>query len=626
MLRRKEQWLTIAAFAALIAFALWFCGFAIIESDYHWHVAAGRLMRDMGGFIRIDPFAWTREGLAYGSNHEWLAQVIFSFIADIGVSAEIVFRSLIVALTAIVLLSIGGRTAWLGLPLAIIVLTLSIGGFTDRPQLFTFLLLALSLWTALSYLERPNRRLLVLFPVMHILWINVHGAAAVLNAFVVGALFLQECWNGWRAGWESEQKRSIGAIAIALLALLPASLLSPMGTENLSYLLQLKSDATVNVIQEWRPRMLATYAKELWPIFAMAIAALALGRRHVPFALIILLPLLWLSRQAYRHEMLLNFAVLGIVMHQLKIWRPEGRKFWIATALIIVSLVPLTLHARAVRLGFIQRNHAYGTLRDRVGGAVVFLQREGIALGKPFNTYNLGSELDGALQPLGGKVFVDGRNIDFGDTFLTPLFAAATTAQGWDALERQYGFTVALIDYEEPAADEPMPYIAHLRDNPSWMLVFMNDFTAVYLKDVPSNHPTMQSFAYRFIDPVGFRRTPNPTTETVKGIETELKRMMREDPDGIRAGILLARLYASNGLLEPAETIFRDLVKKHPQDYRPLEELALMLTKAHRFEEAAYAFDRMRDLLGTIDGPDIHAAIADAFDKQGATEWAERYR
>lgn len=638
-----DRWLSLAAALAISIFIALLCDFAIIESDWFWHVAAGDLMRATGGLIHTDPFSWTREGLPYGSNHEWLAQVLFSVVAGFDTHAEILLRTTVVAATTVLLMTLGGRLLWLGLPLAMIVLSASIGGFMDRPQILTFLMLACSLWVAMKYLSgntsstcgdtsttaagrRPAPIFLFLFPIIQILWINLHGAAAILNVMIVGALLVQEGRSAWRSGW-ADGKRPLIVVIVALIALLPASLISPMGTENITYLLRLNADATVQAIQEWRPRELAIYIKALWPVYLIAIGALAWGRRNIPFMLLVALPMIYLSRQAYRHEMLLSFALLAITMDQLRAERVQEffekpRMRMIAVVAVIVLAIPLGFHAKNVKYGFLQRNHAFGDVRDRVGPAVAFAQGANVDLTKPFNTYNLGSELDGHLLALGGKTFVDGRNIDFGDEFLTRLFAAGATTESWNALEQEYGFTTALIDISD---SEPMPYISHLRDNPSWVLVFMDDFTAVYLKDVTINHPTIQQSSYRFIDPTGFRRVATPNADTVAGIETELKRAIAGSPNNVSATILLARLYGANSLVTQAESLLRGAIEAHPLDYRPHEELALLLTKTQRFAEAADAFDTMLALLGTIDDADVRTGIAEAFTKAGGEEWAGRY-
>lgn len=644
---------SLGALVLLTLAIFWLCDFAITESDFSWHVAAGRLMRETWHFIHVDPFAWTRGGLPYGSNHEWLAQIILSLAADYGAHAVVFLRSVLVAATFSILLLIGGRLAWIGLPLAFLVLTPSIGAFVDRPQLFTFVLFAGSLLAAARFLSasrpcQPSEALakegtgaLAIFPLLQILWVNVHGGAAVLNVIVVFALFIQSLWERKNVLW----------VGLTLLSLLPASLVSPMGFQNITYLLRLQGDVTVNVIKEWMPRSLPTYLAAWWPVYLFLIGALAFGRRNLPFSIVVLLPLIYLSRSAYRHEVLFGLAALVIAMMQLPLpsissrlpfrhvlhsfsdggsQEPkEGReRVWergyvSMMAAVALLTVPILYQSRNASWGFVQRERAYGAvLRDRVAGAVAFLDRNGLRDEKTFNTYNVGGELIGH----GRKVFADGRNIDYGDAFLTALFAAATSAESWKTLEDQYGFTVAIVDFQEPDGDSPVPYVDHLSRNSAWSLAYLDDFVAVYVAEKLMNQLTNEQASYTYIDPRGLKKIANPTPATLSAIEAELKRMMEANPDGIRATMMLSRMLSARGALVEAENLLRRTVDQHPNDYRPHEALGLFLIKTGRYEEASKKFDVMLSLLGNIANNDVREGIALAFEQYGATSFAERYR
>ena len=102
---------------------------------------------------------------------------------------------------------------------------------------------------------------------------------------------------------------------------------------------------------------------------------------------------------------------------------------------------------------------------DFAKGAVDFLEREKIT-GTMFNTYGIGGYLLYRGYP-DRKVFIDGRNVDYGLDFMARTYAGGVDADRWKALEDEYNLTYAVVDYDAIRTLESLPY-SQILDVDQW--------------------------------------------------------------------------------------------------------------------------------------------------------------
>ncbi len=270
------------------------------DNSFLTHLATGREMLD-SGIVRNDVFTWTSPGEPIVVQ-SWLASFIYAVIDDLAGFHGL--RLLMVVLTA----TIAGL-AWLlteragSLENRVLIMapTLLIGlrAWTERPLLFAFVLLALTLVMAEG---RGNTRWLVL---VGIIWVNVHGS------WPLGLVLLGARWFGARLDRRpaSRDKASFAWLSTGLIV---GGVLNPYGPAMLVFPLELlgKRD-TLRFVSEWQ----ASSFQSMWtraflllivalvvaakragwqlvlPAVGFAIAAL-LSARNIPVAAIVLLPTL----------------------------------------------------------------------------------------------------------------------------------------------------------------------------------------------------------------------------------------------------------------------------------------------------------------------------------------------
>jgi hypothetical protein len=273
--------LSVVVFAGLVAFL---CAFKVDDLDVWYHLKAGKLMVRTGALIRIDPFAYTREGQPYLATYEWLGQIVLYLIhAAGGSTALILFRTAFVALAFFLLSAINRPALWIALPVALLGAARELPNLTERPHLFDYVLLATFLLVATRILDaggKPTRRMAILLVGLEILWVNLHGGAALLGVTIFGALLLQVAWDA-RSLWSNpsalwSEHRLLILISAGLVA---AQFVFPSGL-SFAYLYYTFTDKTPSFIQEWQPRAWGPYIRDLAPWF-FSDSGFCRGRRSV---------------------------------------------------------------------------------------------------------------------------------------------------------------------------------------------------------------------------------------------------------------------------------------------------------------------------------------------------------
>lgn len=627
------------AMALLVAACLvWVCAFKIFDRDFWWHVTAGKVMWQTGSLIQIDPFAYTREGMAYLATHEWMAQLVLFGVMDwFGVNGIIVFRTVMCILTFGLLLCISPRRIWpLGF-LAVYAANMVRGGFLERPQLFTFVIFAAMLLLACRFLETENWRrkvwLCVTFCVLELLWVNMHGGAALLGIVLIGCVFLQRMADAIRGEWDAKKDALLlcgTGVLFGIIFILP-----PNGFESISYVWNLLHDQTIAFIAEWQPREWGLYLLEITPFWLMAIAAIIIGRRRWIFCTVLLLATGYLSRQAFRHETLFVMATLAIIFYQAgqsarfdPLWHWVSALKWrapVMTVLILAILLP----AVQVR-GYNFRRHdnlfGYGAF-DLAKGATDFLESEKIG-GNMFNTYGIGGYLIYRGYP-DRKVFIDGRNVDFGFDFMARTYAAGVNAERWKELEDTYQLNYALVDYDVIRLEDHIPYSMHLDTNPDWRVVYVDDWVAVYLKNTPENAEVIKKYAYTYLTPTNLQFHSDfsfvPKDKRPE-LAQELARAIESSPQSIKARLILAGLLLQTEQPEQAEALAHDALTVRPRSPEPYGVLAALAVKQEDWKKAADMYGTAIKLAGDEYKNINYGFVAMVYENAGNTRKAAYYR
>ncbi|MBI1812800.1 hypothetical protein HY285_02810 [Candidatus Peregrinibacteria bacterium] len=609
------------------AFIVWVGFFKMFNADVWWHIRAGQVMWETKHLIHTDPFAYTRAGMPYLATHEWLAQLLFAATYALGGGAGIVVLRIASMLLGFgILLAIDRRSIW---PNVLLVMGAAIAtsqGFLERPQLFSNVLFAMSLLLCFRLLgsgKRSSRRTTPFALVgIEILWVNLHGAAALLLLIPLGAIGLQ-----WLVEREWERARMATITGIGVVA---ASFVSPNAIGNFHYLWLLLTDRTARLLLEWNPSPWTDYLLRIGPFWLIAAAAIVWTRRKPVAAVMILLVMGILSRMALRHEVLFLITVLAVIFYELShnvTWKQfleKAQEQWAMMTALGLAVTALLIRAHLPSQMILARGNLV-----RLGsfspaqGAEEFLERNHID-GKIFNTYLIGGYLLLRKRP----VFIDGRNDDYGAAFLRQTFAANEDPGIWEELERRYGFTVAVIEYGPRRPGDPFSF-TFLKDNTAWKLVYVDDWAAVYLKSIPEDASLIARFGYRVVTPESLTRNAfslsNIPSETAT-LHRELERVSVEDPRGTKALLLLGAIDGQSGNLNAAAADAARAISRAPNQYEGYALLGSILAAEERWSDAATMFRRAISLARYLPVHISNGKIAEIFERAGDPVFGRQLR
>jgi hypothetical protein len=514
--RNLSGWHAAALWVSLLALAAALSLQQIYSFDYWWHLRTGALITETASVPEADPYTFTVADARWIDIH-WLFQLGLHAIHSLGGHAAVAGAKLVLVFALVGLLaSIGGlrsRPA-VGVVAIALVLLVTADRFAPRPELPSFVLLA----AVLAVLDRqrepagigrspPARRAAGIAAILAIqlLWVNLHGLFAL--GIAVCAIYLVGELVGGLAGQRPSAPR-VRWLAAATALSAAASLANPNFVDGALYPLRQLAMIASPEGSEVFARLSAELRSPLDPraaanplatallvtLGALSLGAMALnGRRLRTSDPLLFAAFLYLALAAQRNAALFAIAAAALLMRNFNDFldhRPgriarSPRLHAAGTALVCLVLLALAVDGALGRLlprlgsyrepgfGVIDVVHPVGAAewiaRERPPGPIAHYQRDG-------------GYLIWRLHP-DYRVMLDGRLEVFGPGRLNALRIVGP--ERFQALDRQYGFGVALLSYTRLARD----LIPWLYRQPEWKLVFVDEVAAVFVR-APQGRPS----------------------------------------------------------------------------------------------------------------------------------------
>lgn len=515
----------------------------IFTSDFGTHIAMGREIVQ----TRSLP---DKEFLNYPSlgrpnpNGEWGFQVllylVFAAAGMYGVSFlcwAVVFGIFLLIHRATVL-----RGAH---PLLAVLAIFAFSGFLririqPRPEIFTYLFTALTIFLLSEYYFGKWKNLVYLFPPMILLWANMHPTY-LMGLILCGAFFAdalaRAVWNG-EFRWERLRTWVIAPVAVGVLGLLLCGL-NPSGYDGI--LLPLHLISRGGAAGGGNPVLLSI--SELTPVkqtgfYAYYMAAVtfggvslflgALGRRVYLldlFLFAIAFKGAWDSARAV--SMMGLFLSPGASLHltgflaKVGDWFPPkpaskdretdkgaGRKkdrsrdkgkrtgarkgpahsprglSWGRATITAATVVVLAIFGgTTLAFSFSQLQYGVGMTEHKFSFAAADFLRKNPIRGNMFNFFDIGGFLDWQLYPK-ALTFIDGR------TYNQNVFMEHQTVTGampgWKGVLEKHGVTYVVAKTMD-SSGMILPIIAALTNDPGWRLVFADGLFVVFVLNTPEN-------------------------------------------------------------------------------------------------------------------------------------------
>jgi len=428
-----------------------------LDTDMWWHLRAGEETWDSQAVYLVDTISYTRAGETWTS-HSWLTQVIMIGLYKLG---EYKALSLWVGVTAaismlFVYLQMEGH-ALIKTSLVLFASFVSSVVWTPRPQMFSFLLLAITGFIIFRFKTKRKKQLYWLVPIF-IVWSNLHGGY-VLGTILIISVIIGEIFDQV-LGKESENSlnwNEICRLAIWGTAGFGLAAVNPNGVKMWIIPFQTIGIASLqNFINEWASPdfhqpiqqlvlvlLFGTFAavglskrrlsgSELISVTTFGILALTARRNFGPFALVatpVLSKHLASLLPEWKSHLTGRFKIISDLTEYQNKSRQEINK---TIQLIVNTVVVFTLIFTA---GYKWINVSNREFVDKTEqkiypvDALNWIKKERPE-GNLLNEYNWGGYMAWNLREY--QVFVDGRTDLFGDEIIGNWLDLVNAVGDWE--------------------------------------------------------------------------------------------------------------------------------------------------------------------------------------------------
>lgn len=325
------------------------------DPDLWVHLLTGRRILESAAVPRVDDLSYTAAGAPW-VDHEWLAQVLMAAAyLHLGDTFLWLLKLAVGCVTAWLLwrpIAAGSRRFWVRAVVMLLAVTVVSRGFAVRPQIFTYLGVALLLrWLEGRGGESPRAGAgsLVAVAAAFALWANLHGG------FVAGLGILAVYAAVTPGLFDARRWRFLLAAAVGVCA-------NPYGVTMLAYLG--RELFAPHPSTEWQPLAVGDPAQTTFLLLVAALSAtlpFAQTLRRAPWRAALCVVFLGMAFSHQRHTPLLALAAAGPLAEQL-----DGAWAWVEqrTAFRLSGLAQAVLTLAVLVLAVVQA----GLLGMRVSG------------------------------------------------------------------------------------------------------------------------------------------------------------------------------------------------------------------------------------------------------------------
>lgn len=458
------------------------------DPDFWWHLRIGRWMVDNGTLPSHDIFTFTVPSHVW-TDHEYLTEILMWLAYSTAGLAVLCIAFGLVTWAGFWLIYAQVRRQ----PFVIVGLGLAVAAVAGAPiwgpraQMITFTLSCLELFWLHAYLSGRSRAL-QFFPLVMVLWANLHGG------WVIGFVWLGVALVAELAGWAWNPSNPAHRMHVRFLLIIgAASAVAVAATPHLlalyPYPFQTEgSVAQQKLIVEWfSPDFHQSYLRPFEAMVFFVLAGFAL-RRPSLYEFLLTAAALGLALQSVRNVALFVAAVTPVLINTYgEAWKvvsrergwvlrplPPRRLFAAITAVALVLIASLT----AIRVaGSISPSNQQNL--DRASypvAAADWLVAHPEVGTRMYNQYGWGGYLAYRLYPdQNRRVFIFGEAALMGDPLLNEYEDVQTLRPDWEQILDKYH-----VDYVVYNRGEPLANVLAL--DPRWTLAYQDPVAVIYVR------------------------------------------------------------------------------------------------------------------------------------------------
>lgn len=188
--------LYVGLFCFIFFFSLFLSSFFSIDSDYFWHIKAGKYMVNNNVILKYDVFSWICRG-KYWMSHEWLFDIYIYLLSLISKYHFIIYCFINTLLLLLLQFFYNYKNYKRNIPFTLLWICICYffgGVIQPRPHMVSFLLLTLSIYFLYDLWNNENSKKVFFLPLITVFWSNIHGGSSNLSyilclIFIICGLF-----------------------------------------------------------------------------------------------------------------------------------------------------------------------------------------------------------------------------------------------------------------------------------------------------------------------------------------------------------------------------------------------------------------------------------------------------
>ncbi len=462
----KRHKLVLFLFVFLVAFSLFLMLFLRCDIDYFWHYKAGEYMVKHGEILTKDIFSWSLNQY-YWMSHEWLFEVIIYGLDVIFGKFHVFVYVFSITLILLFFLFFSQKKEYLkNIPFALFwtaFFILIFTGLSGRPQLLSFLLLAVSVWLIFYYFYHPDSKRIYFLPLISFFWANVHGGSSnlpyLLCFLTIFCGLFQFSFSKIEAVRLS-RKQIITYFVVAIICMV-AIVLNPHGIKMLFYPYQNMADSLMlSTIAEWQPSNLNEISHYVYFVFALVtLGIMIFSKKKIRFLdAIYYLFFLYLGLKSIRFWFFSYLVYTFFIFYYV----PKRKVDSYTCSLILVFSILL--------VAIFIRGFSYSDVistKSLSDSAIQVLKKE-----RPerlFNYYDYGAYL--IYQDI--DVFIDGRADLYSKYIYEDYQDISRLKYGFPELISKYQFDYFIVPKESGLA-------SYLKSTPDYSLIYQDKKCSIF--------------------------------------------------------------------------------------------------------------------------------------------------
>ncbi len=533
------------------------------DDDLFWHLATGRYIVENKVVPDTDVFGHITSGSEW-IPFEWGWDLITYALYNIGgYNAILTFRSLAFCFVFFVLFMLLRKfkvNSFLSILLLFVMLVATMDRFSPRPHLITYIFFSLLLYILLNYKyinrEKYTKRLYFI-PLIFLVWANSHmgvlAGGLILFVFTISETIIYYKPKSFSTSeikpLTQAQLKKLWIIAIVSGLVL---LVNPHGIQTYMYAYSHTKMKMLETVNEWQnpftDKMDFGFITTLYKIFlysGIIVLIYAFKKKDLFFALMFIAFAAY-SVRAIRftvdYEMIMipfiiisvNYFIMNLkntgVINFLKGNIPKA----VLGLFIVYIISQIPSNAIYEKLQY-YRLYGWGINSDFIPVQLFDFIKENKISGTPYNHFGTGGYMVWNFP--GEKNFIDSRNLN--DDIFNEYNSIMQMVPGFEKKLEDRGVDYVIYldpDLTRRPNDLKRMITKYLSRNPNWKLVFWDDKSMLFVKNIPKFADVINKYEYRIVHPYNamffnVEFDNNVKADPIRAKE-ELLRKQQTEPNG----------------------------------------------------------------------------------------------